>query len=192
MRKIIFLDIDGVLNHQSFYIKRHQEKLEGKFHIDYPNSEFCPKSVSYLNEITSICNAEIVLSSTWRLGRTDEEIVKLFKEVGITGKYIGKTDDMSYKNHLISVERGSEINHYLSEVLKFSHINWCKETQQKYIESSGIDNYIILDDDSDMLYDQRNHFIHTLPFPRNNSGLNEKYRDQAIETLSKTVIDLNY
>ena len=60
------------------------------------------------------------------------------------------------------------------------------------MDASGLENYIILDDDSDMLYGQRNHFINVLPSPRNTSGFNEKYYDQALETLTSNIIDLNY
>jgi hypothetical protein len=55
-----------------------------------------------------------------------------------------------------------------------------------------VDNYIIIDDDSDMLYNQRNHFVHVLPSPRNKLGFNEKYYAQALDKLSKDVIALNY
>jgi hypothetical protein len=43
-----------------------------------------------------------------------------------------------------------------------------------------------------MLYSQRNHFVHALPSPRNKEGFNEKYFEEALKKLSKTVIDLNY
>jgi len=60
------------------------------------------------------------------------------------------------------------------------------------MEKSGIENYIIIDDDSDMLYSQRNHFVHVLPSPRNKSGFNEEYLEKATLKLEKSVIDLNY
>ena len=60
------------------------------------------------------------------------------------------------------------------------------------MDKSGIENYIIIDDDSDMLYNQRNHFVHVLPSPRNRDGFNETYYRQALEKLGKTIIELNY
>lgn len=41
------------------------------------------------------------------------------------------------------------------------------------MEKSGVDNYIIIDDDADMLYGQKNHFVHVLPSPRNKDGFRE-------------------
>lgn len=58
------------------------------------------------------------------------------------------------------------------------------------MKESNIRNYIIIDDDSDMLYKQRNHFIHVLPSPRNKEGFNKEYYDQALNKLKKNIIDL--
>jgi hypothetical protein len=60
------------------------------------------------------------------------------------------------------------------------------------MKESDLENYIIIDDDSDMLYGQRNHFVHVLPSPRNKDGFNEKYYKEALAKLSKSIIDLNY
>lgn len=195
--KLLFLDIDGVLNHEEFYKERHdgvQNNVETYKELikQYPLSEFSPKSISYINEVTNKTGAKIVFSSTWRLGRTLMELVELAELVGLTGEVIGKTPHLEYKDEGVgSVQRGVEIKSYL-ERLKYRNINWSKEEQQKYMTLSGIENFCIIDDDSDMLYNQRNHFIHVLPSPRNKSGFNEEYRDKTIEVLSKTVIELNY
>jgi hypothetical protein len=106
------------------------------------------------------------------------------------GEIIGITP--SLRNNMIHIPRGMEIEYYLKEDLKFNHINWDKETQREYMEKTGVDNYIIIDDDSDMLYRQRNHFVHVLPSPRNKRGFNDEYYAQALDKLSKDVIDLNY
>lgn len=67
-----------------------------------------------------------------------------------------------------------------------------EEEQLKYMEKSGIENYIIIDDDSDMLYGQRRHFVHVLPSPRNMSGFNEEYYNQALNILNKNIIQINF
>jgi hypothetical protein len=74
----------------------------------------------------------------------------------------------------------------------FTHINWSEEEQQKRMDESGVDNYIIIDDDSDMLYGQRNHFVHVLPSPRNIDGFNQHYYEIAKAMLDKSCIELNY
>ena len=56
-RKIIFLDIDGVLNSIDYF--EHTKHCKGY-------SEINPKKVKLLKEIVDRTGAEIVLSSTWR------------------------------------------------------------------------------------------------------------------------------
>lgn len=62
--KVVFLDIDGVLNSMDYY-ERTRDK--GTYGIN-------PNKVKLLKEIIEHTGAEIILSSTWRcLGRTSEE-----------------------------------------------------------------------------------------------------------------------
>lgn len=193
MRNIIFLDIDGVLNHEKFFVERFQQKamLVNETKDQWEVNQFCQKSVDYLNNIITECNAEIVVSSTWRNSRTVENLQKLFDKVGIKGSVIGKTGSFYHKELKSNLPRGIDIKEWLYNQ-GFYHINWNKEKQLEVMEKSNINNYLILDDDSDMLYCQRNHFCHILPSPRNKEGLNEKYMKQSIEILSKNVVDLNY
>jgi phosphoribosyl-dephospho-CoA transferase len=74
----------------------------------------------------------------------------------------------------------------------FTHINWSEDKQQKRMDESGVENYIIIDDDSDMLYNQRHHFVHVLPSPRNYDGFNQHYYKIAKAMLDKSCIELNY
>ena len=142
-----------------------------------------------MNKLIRETGAKIVISSTWRHSGI-EFMKKVWEMEEMEGEIIGITP--SLRNNMIHIPRGMEIEYYLKEDLKFNHINWDKETQRDYMTKSGVDNYIIIDDDSDMLYRQRNHFVHVLPSPRNKRGFNEKYYAQALDKLSKDVIDLNY
>jgi hypothetical protein len=108
------------------------------------------------------------------------------------GEIIGITPSFRGDIEGYTIPRGCEIEYHLEKELGFHHINWDKDTQQEYMDKSNVDNYIIIDDDGDMLYSQRNHFVHVLPSPRNKEGFNEKYFEEALKKLSKTVIDLNY
>jgi 5'-3' exonuclease len=60
------------------------------------------------------------------------------------------------------------------------------------MNKSNISNYIIIDDDSDMLLHHAPHFIHCPPTPRSTSGFNEKCYEKALKVLSSTIIDLHY
>ena len=184
--KIIFLDVDGVLNCSDFY-KNRWERLQANGETrDYPYDEFSPECVARLNKVTDATGAKIVVSSTWRLGRTVEELQNLFKEVGITGEVIDKTCHMGGAKGY-TIPRGCEIDHWLDE-RKFQRINWSLKVQMEYAEKSEVDNYVIFDDDSDMLYNQREHFIKT----SQKTGLDDSDVERAIELLSKPIWEVYY
>ena len=188
--KIIFLDIDGVLNCESAYRNgecQYQEWVWEDGRIDH-YQRFCTRSKELLNKLIDETGAKIVISSTWRHSGI-EFMKKVWSMEKMSGEIIGITPSMRTKG--IDIPRGMEIQHYLNE-MGFTHINWSEKEQQKRMDESGVENYIIIDDDSDMLYNQRNHFVHVLPSPRNKRGFNEKYYAQALDKLSKDVIDLNY
>ena len=185
MKKLIFLDIDGVLNCQEAY-----EKGYCKFDDEFGQS-FYPPAAEYLNKIIDATDADVVISSTWRNSGL-EVMQNMWKSRGMSGKVIGVTPNFSRDIPGYSIPRGCEIEWFLEEVIGLHHIFWSKERQQEYIDRSGYDNYIIIDDDSDMLYNQRNHFINVHPSPRNTQGFNSYYYVEALRKLSKTIIDLNY
>lgn len=150
--KIIFLDIDGVLNHESWYEKR----LE--FDLQYPLCEFDPKSIEYLNNITDITGAKIIISSSWRF---NPDIVNILYKAGITGEIIGCTPDLY--NTYGSLCRGKEIDVVLNK-------------------QPDIERYIILDDDTDIEEHQLPYFIKT---NANGSGLNKTIMNKSIKILNK-------
>ena len=189
--KIIFLDIDGVLNCENAYRKGecNYTKWNWEDGTEDHHQSFCSWSKELLNKLIDETGAKIVISSTWRSSGVDF-MRKVWELEGIHGEIIGITPN--FRSYKINIPRGIEIQHYLEEELKFHHINWDKDIQKEYMEKSGVENYIIIDDDSDMLYGQRNHFVHVLPSPRNKDGFNEFYYNQALNMLNKTVIELNY
>jgi len=189
--KIIFLDIDGVLNCESAYRAGECQYQSWTWEDGRPDhyQSYCVRSKNLLNKLIDETGAKIVISSTWRMSGI-EFMKKVWELEEMHGEIIGITPSMRTSG--IRIPRGMEIDYYLEHDLNFDHINWDKQTQQEYIDKSGVENYIIIDDDSDMLYNQRNHFVHVLPSPRNRDGFNEKYYEEALEKLSKTVIDLNY
>ena len=193
--KIIFLDIDGVLNHEIWYKKRMEIKqgTDAKDWSDqYPFYEFDPVSVNFLNLIVEKTGAKVVVSSTWRHGRRVEDLQNILKSVGFNGEVIDTTPSLNARIGKdpagYTVPRGCEIDWWLKNKGDFQRINWSKERQQEYIDKSKVKNYVILDDDSDMLYSQREHFVQT----SFKDGLSEKKAIKAIEILNKTLINLYY
>ena len=191
--KIIFLDIDGVLNCEKAYRSGECNYVKWNWEngTEDHHQSFCSWSKELLNKLIDETDAKIVISSTWRNSGIDF-MRKVWELEGMHGEIIGITPSFRGDINGYTIPRGCEIDYYLEHDLKFNHINWDKTVQQEYIERTGVENYIIIDDDSDMLYGQRNHFVHVLPSPRNKEGFNQKYYKEALAKLSKSVIDLNY
>lgn len=198
--RVIYLDIDGILNCEDGYKSgecvyvKHNDLIDDKEKIKNYHQTFYSKSKYWLNKLIKETDAKIVISSSWG-GSGIEWLKNVWEYEQMEGEIIDVTP--SFINTRIgeskySIPRGVEIDYHLKNVFGFSHINWCEKRQQKYIDNSGIENYIIIDDDSDMLYKQKNHFLHVLPSPRNKSGFNEECYKKGLEMLNKTVIDLNY
>ena len=189
--KIIFLDIDGILNCEDAYRAGHCQYVEWIWEDGRKDhyQRFCSWSKELLNRLIRETGAKIVISSTWRLSGIDF-MKKVWELEEMEGEIVGITPSMRTKD--IRIPRGMEIDYFLENDLGFKHVNWDEKTQRKYMDKSGLENYIILDDDSDMLYKQRNHFVHVLSSPRNTEGFNEHYYQKAKLTLDKNIIELNY
>jgi hypothetical protein len=192
--KVIFLDIDGVLNHENWFKKRMTIKNDfnsKEWNDHYPFYEFDPESVKQLNKIIDKTGAKVVISSTWRHGRTIEQLQEILDRVGFVGEVIDTTPSLNVRIGKdpagYTIPRGCEIDWWL-KTKKFQRINWSKEKQLEFLEKSEVKNYIILDDDSDMLYGQREHFVKT----NWKDGLNDIHTNLSIEILNKTLINLYY
>jgi hypothetical protein len=184
--KIVFLDIDGVLNSQDWYVERKDKYEMDDINNQYPFYEFSPAHVANLNKITEKTGAKIVVSSTWRNGRSVEELSEILKSVGVTGEVIDKTPHLGGKDGY-TIPRGCEISKWL-KARDFKRINWSVKKLEEYQKKTDIRNYVILDDDSDMLYGQREHFVQTSWM----HGLNEEVADEAIRVLESSLESLYY
>ena len=142
--KIIFLDLDGVLNYEKFFLKR--AKNLQTWHERY----FCESAVKRLNKITDETKAKIVFSSSHRFHFDSfQELKEGFKLAGVTGELIGITPRLRYENNSYSVPRGCEIKAWIEN--------------NKGILGDKL-KYAILDDDSDMLYCQRKSFLEQVEY----------------------------
>ncbi|AUR85902.1 hypothetical protein NVP1081O_167 [Vibrio phage 1.081.O._10N.286.52.C2] len=140
--KIIFLDIDGVLNN-AMDIDEHQDvMLNGEYYGFYS-----PRCVDRLNSLTEKTGASIVLGSVWRSGLTIDEINELFTNMGINAKCIGKTDEL----HQRWAFRGNEIH------------KWMIDNKELIGSYYDFRSYVILDDDTDMLMWHNNNYVNCDP-----------------------------
>jgi phosphoglycolate phosphatase-like HAD superfamily hydrolase len=79
--KVIFLDIDGVLNTGASTIFNIRHELKKQPRDDQPFDVMACSNLNYLLE--RFPKAEIVISSTWRKSRSLSELRKIFEDNGI-------------------------------------------------------------------------------------------------------------
>jgi hypothetical protein len=156
---IVFLDIDGVLNNTFSMIRASSGTTEECW------DEKCVEQ--FFRIVDSVSEVGVVLSSSWRYLHTLTEIEEMF--VRITGRkppFVGITA-MDGLENINNLTRGAEIYSFLD--------NW-------KLSGKELTNYVILDDDDDMLPDQASHFIQT----KFELGLTRQNADEAIEVLTES------
>ena len=156
--KVIFLDIDGVLN-SGKYIKSLGADL-----WDNPVNQMDPVAVARLNTITVATKAKIVVSSSWRLPFLTHPtplpaLQACMKSYGIAGDIIGMTCE---KANAVRNRRGKEIQKWIND------------------NYSNIEKFVIIDDDSDMGR-LRVHQVLT----KFEDGLQDFHADRIIEILGR-------
>lgn len=127
---VIFLDVDGVLNNQRHILALYEllgEKNFRRFRKFYGQTILDYKCCELVKKLAQKKDAKIVLSSTWRLSDKYTKIVEDELDMEIYGI-----------TPYLDKERGYEIKQYLKEHNEFN-------------------NYVIVDDDSDMLEEQMSH-----------------------------------
>ena len=164
MSKVIFLDIDGVLNTKWWYTQMDRNTPKDKY-----GYAFDPRSVANLKKILDETGADIVISSSWKsLGLS--ELEEMWQERGLPGKLIGITpnsvsDEMLLNADLDHMElfsiRGMEIKEWLSK------------------NGKRISHYAIIDDMDNMLPEQQSHFVKTDP----EIGITKENANQVIAIL---------
>lgn len=119
---MIFLDFDGVVAPI-----RRWDRYE----------DLDPACIQVLNEIVAQCPADVVVSSTWRYGKTVAELQEMLDAQGFAGRVVGKTPEGAP-----GANRGGEIAAWLAE--------------------HDVGGYVIIDDHADM-GELRPHLVQTHP-----------------------------
>jgi hypothetical protein len=128
-RRIVFLDFDGVLNSHEYLLSMSGRSMQSEA------EDLDPVNVARLNRIVAASGAEVVISSSWRYGRSVEALAAMLAERGFEGKVIDKTPDwssMTDGNVYVAEQRGDEIKAWLDE------------------RGAGVTAFVVLDDDNDM------------------------------------------
>lgn len=155
--KIVFLDIDGVLNSDDWYKSGEAKKAYEKTKIvsDY---HFDPNAWKWVEKLLIETGAKIVLSSSWR-NFTLESTLKDF--VGTKFEVLNK--------YIVGITPRSRLRHRGKEIEEF-----IQNTDIK------IDRYVIIDDDSDMNTEQLPYFVRTDWF----HGITEENYNKAKKILN--------
>jgi hypothetical protein len=98
--KILFLDIDGVLNSDSWFHKPWTY-VDGDHPID-------PTLVERVNEIIRGSDCKVVISSAWREHFDLPDLISILKSKGLEAEVIGKTPRLPY-----GIDRGIEIQAWI-------------------------------------------------------------------------------
>lgn len=158
--KVIFLDVDGVLNSTNFHKSGRDKGV-----MQWKGGKMDPDSVALLDRIVKATDAKIVISSTWRHFMNPFEMKHALRHLGLT----------SFRNVIDRTptgraSRGDEIEEWLKLDPERAKVN---------PEHDPVDGYVILDDDNDMLPHQQDHFVHV----DNEVGLTEENVVDAIAIL---------
>jgi len=163
---IVFLDFDGVLNSSNYFVAGRKRKLERiKAGLFQKGEDLDTEAIANVNTIIKATGAKVVVTSTWRKSRTVEELATILQAQGLMGEVIDKTEDLSYYKCL----RGNEI------------LEWIKNHTNIVGEYYKYTNYVILDDDSDMLYWQKDNYLKINGI----TGLTSADSKKAIEIINK-------
>ena len=164
--KVLFLDIDGVLNTKYWYTQMDRNTPKDKY-----GYAFDPNSVANLKRIVEDTGAEIVISSSWKcMGLSQME--DMWRDRNLPGRIIGITPNSVSDEMLLNADIDSiELLHIRGEEIK----EWLMKHAKR------VSSYAIIDDMDNMLPEQQSHFVQTNP----EVGITEGDADTIITILNK-------
>lgn len=174
--KIIFLDVDGVI-------------CLGKDHFRGFNSE----AMDRLKWVIEQTGAKVVISSSWRTGNLEK--TKLEFPEWLREHIIDETkSNYHYVKSSFNSVRGNEIQTWIHDHLDYPWYAWPELDAEyrtykedgsfKKMDSNRVGRdftYVILDDDIDMLYVQKDWFINTEMM----EGLTQELAEKCVKILNK-------
>ncbi len=162
----VFLDVDGVLNHNST-----KDRIGFYLGLDDKNLDVFKRLMDRLYEEKGRENVSIILSSSWRVGISQHEFKASPDELQTALKQRLKDLDLVI----------DDITPYLSEFCRGREIS-------EYLSEKDVDGYVVLDDD--MFEDFKEvkttaHLVQTSFI----HGLQDKHIEKALEMINKPLTE---
>ena len=136
--KIIFLDIDGVLNNLGLNFAYESKWVEAD-----------PISVLLVSRLIKEAGAKVVISSSWRIGCKDVEAFR-YRMMN------------EWKERLNDADLSGILDNVVDLTPSLNHAGRIRGQEIKsWLDDHPVTSYVILDDDSDMLPEQKPFFVQT-------------------------------
>ena len=168
--KIIFLDLDGVLNTANYYDRLQHEHLPTE---DIFGTMFDPNAVEQLSHIIDSTKAKIVISSSWRYSGI-ANMRAMWKARQLPGEIYDITSlfvaDDYIREHM--EEENFDFYEAMTSVREMEISAWLQEHPE-------VTSYVILDDQS-TFRQLKEHFVQINP----KSGITNKDTEQVITILN--------
>ena len=178
--KVIFLDIDGVLNTERWVVHSIKNELpvHDKFDGQHTFDENC---LYWLNKIIDETDAKIVISSSWRndgLGALRKLWRRRYTLSG--GNFYKHNDKIADVTFSLTTSKYLEQKTLMKQLSEDDR--WIRGNQiDIYLKTHPeVEKYVIFDDDPDMLDYQLPYFIRTSDY----DGIKEEHYKKAIEILN--------
>lgn len=132
VKKYLFLDLDGVINSLEYNVGMEHIERDRRYRMD----DCDPVKVGLLRFVLQATNANVVISSSWRIGRTPDWFKGYFEHVGIPSPPIVGCTPETVVGRENGIGRGDEVDAWL----EYHHPGY--KTDPSIV-------YAIVDDDGD-------------------------------------------
>lgn len=164
MTRIIFLDIDGVLNNPGTYAEDQAPwRYDGTELLCVPVD---PQCMACLNRLIAATGAKVVMSTSWRLFAGWQDLGPALNRHGLVGEVVGETpnpvEDPAWHDsrETSRIQRGDEVAEWLRR-------------------NPSVESFVVLDDDDD-IDAVRDRFVQT----SGAAGLTDADVERAIAVLT--------
>jgi HAD domain in Swiss Army Knife RNA repair proteins len=151
--RVLFLDIDGVLNNPGTYggdngvYRRDRDTMDPDERAALLQVPIAPECMARLNQIIARTGAVIVISSSWRLFARWEDLGPALVRYGLVGQVIGETPDLVNDPVWLEAWRTRE-----GAPFEYERLERGMEIAEWLKARADVDSYAILDDCSDMAH----------------------------------------